>query len=49
VPLASFGLFDEEEMVYYQYRVPFPIETVQRKIIAAGLPRMLAERLAAGW
>ena len=49
VPLASFGLFDEEEMVYYQYRVPFPIETVQRKIIAAGLPRMLADRLAAGW
>jgi predicted phosphodiesterase len=49
VPLASYGLFDEEEMVYYHYRVPFPIETAQRKIIAAGLPRMLADRLAAGW
>ena len=49
VPLASFGLFDDEEMVYYHYRVPFSIDTVQRKIIAAGLPRMLAERLAAGW
>ena len=42
VPLASFGLFDDEEMVYYHHRVPFPIKTAQRKIIAAGLPRMLA-------
>jgi predicted phosphodiesterase len=49
IPLASFGLFDEEEMIYYHHRVPFPVETAQRKIIAAGLPRMLAERLAAGW
>lgn len=49
VPLASFGVLDDEEMVYYHYRVPFPIETAQRKIIAAGLPRMLADRLAAGW
>jgi diadenosine tetraphosphatase ApaH/serine/threonine PP2A family protein phosphatase len=49
VPLAAFGLFDDEEMVYYQYRVPYPIETAQRKIIAAGLPRKLAERLGAGW
>ena len=49
VPMASFGVLDEDEMVYYHYRVPFPIETAQRKIIAAGLPRMLADRLAAGW
>jgi predicted phosphodiesterase len=48
VPLASFGVIDEEAMVYYHYRVPFPIKTAQRKIIAAGLPRMLADRLAAG-
>jgi predicted phosphodiesterase len=49
VPLASFGVLDDEKMVYYHYRVPFPIEAAQRKIIAAGLPRMLADRLAAGW
>jgi diadenosine tetraphosphatase ApaH/serine/threonine PP2A family protein phosphatase len=49
IPLASFGVFDEEEMLYYHYRVPFPVKTAQRKIIAAGLPKMLAERLAAGW
>ncbi|UCF97219.1 MAG: metallophosphoesterase family protein [Spirochaetaceae bacterium] len=49
IPLASFGVLDEEDMVYYHYRVPFPVETAQRKIIAAGLPRMLADRLAAGW
>lgn len=49
VPLASFGVFDDENLVYYHYRVPFPIKTVQRKIITAGLPRILANRLAAGW
>ncbi len=49
VPLASFGVIDEEAMVYYHYRVSFPIKTAQAKIIAAGLPRMLADRLAAGW
>jgi diadenosine tetraphosphatase ApaH/serine/threonine PP2A family protein phosphatase len=49
IPLASFGVFDDQDFMYYHYRVPFPVETVQKKIIAAGLPRVLAERLAAGW
>jgi len=49
VPLASFGVLDEQPMLYYHYRVPFAIETAQRKILAAGLPRILADRLAAGW
>ncbi len=48
VPLASFGVLDEERMAFRHYRVPFPIEGTQRKIIAAGLPRMLADRLAVG-
>jgi predicted phosphodiesterase len=48
VPLASFGVLDEERMTFRHYRVPFPIEATQRKIIAAGLPRMLADRLAVG-
>lgn len=49
VPEASFGLLDDEEMVYYHFRVPFDIEAVQRKIRAAGLPAVLADRLAQGW
>jgi len=49
VPQASFGVLDEEERVYEHYRVPYPIEKTQGKILAAGLPRALAERLAGGW
>jgi predicted phosphodiesterase len=49
VSLASFGVLDEGEGVYEHYRVPYPIETTQRKILAAGLPRALADRLAGGW
>jgi predicted phosphodiesterase len=49
IPEASFGLFDDEEMAYYHFRVPFAIQTVQRKIRAAGLPGVLADRLAQGW
>jgi hypothetical protein len=30
------------------YRVPYPVERAQRKIIGAGLPRPLADRLALG-
>jgi predicted phosphodiesterase len=49
VPLASFGVLDEGEGVYEHYRVPYPLEITQRKILAAGLPRALADRLAGGW
>jgi len=48
-PLASFGVLDEGERVYEHYRVPYPIEKTQKKILAAGLPGMLADRLAGGW
>jgi len=49
VPLASFGVLDEGEQVYEHYRVPYPIEKTQGKILDAGLPRALADRLAEGW
>jgi len=49
VPLASFGVLDEGEMVWEHYRVAYPIEKTQAKIIDAGLPESLAERLAGGW
>jgi len=49
VPLASFGVLDEGEQVYEHYRVPYPIKKTQAKILAAGLPRALADRLTGGW
>jgi predicted phosphodiesterase len=49
IPLASFGVLDEGEGVYEHYRVPYAIETTQKKILVAGLPRALADRLAGGW
>ena len=48
-PQASFGVLDEGEQVYEHYRVPYPVEKTQGKILAAGLPGMLADRLAGGW
>jgi predicted phosphodiesterase len=49
VPLASFGVLDDEELVYEHYRVSYPIEKTQSKILSAGLAPALAERLAGGW
>lgn len=49
VPEASFGLLDDGEMAYTHFRVPFAIEAVQEKIRAAGLPAVLADRLALGY
>jgi diadenosine tetraphosphatase ApaH/serine/threonine PP2A family protein phosphatase len=51
-PRASFGVLElenEDEMVYRHYRVEYPVERTQEKIKGAGLPPMLAERLARGW
>ena len=35
-------------MVYYQRRVEYDVEEAQRRILAAGLPEMLARRLGEG-
>jgi diadenosine tetraphosphatase ApaH/serine/threonine PP2A family protein phosphatase len=51
-PRASFGVLEIEEadsLVYRHYRVEYPVERTQEKIRGAGLPSMLAERLARGW
>lgn len=48
VPLASFGVLDESEMSFSLHRIEYPIEEAQAKILAAGLPAMLARRLAQG-
>lgn len=45
---ASCCIYDTEKRQVEIKRVPYDIETAQKKIIAAGLPRVLAERLAVG-
>jgi diadenosine tetraphosphatase ApaH/serine/threonine PP2A family protein phosphatase len=47
-PLASFAMFDSDTRSVTIYRVPYKVERAQRKILDAGLPRPLADRLALG-
>ncbi len=47
-PLSSYGLYDTETRKYTLIRVPYDMQTAQQKILAAGLPRFLAERLSLG-
>ena len=47
--LASYGILDMKKRVFYLRRVRYSFETTQKKIISAGLPSILAERLARGW
>jgi len=47
-PRAGYGLLDSDARELRLYRIPYPVEEAQRKIIAAGLPVSLANRLAIG-
>lgn len=47
-PRASFAVYDSDTKKVSRFRVPYDIETVQKKILEAGLPERLAWRLAAG-
>lgn len=47
-PDASFGLWDTEEKMVWIKRVKYDVEKASRKIIKAGLPEILAERLRYG-
>jgi hypothetical protein len=40
--------YDSDRRLVRWQRVPYPIERAQERIVKAGLPRVLAERLAAG-
>jgi predicted phosphodiesterase len=48
LPLASFAMFDSGSRTVSIYRLHYRIERAQRRIIDAGLPRPLADRLALG-
>ena len=47
-PLASFAFYDSDSKVVTIHRVPYRVEQAQTKILEAGLPRPLADRLALG-
>lgn len=47
-PRAGYLLYDSDRGVITLRRVGYPVARAQEKIIAAGLPRALANRLAAG-
>ncbi len=48
-PRACFALYDTDSRTVEFRRVSYPIEKTQAKIRAAGLPQLLAERLACGY
>ena len=47
-PLTSFAFFDSDSRVVTIHRIPYQVKATQRKILRAGLPRPLADRLAIG-
>ena len=47
-PRAAYCIYDTEKNVVEQRRVKYDLPTAQRKIIEAGLPRLLADRLELG-
>ncbi|MBQ9754782.1 MAG: metallophosphoesterase family protein [Lentisphaeria bacterium] len=47
-PRASFAIWDTDQMTMSRYLLPYDIKTTQQKILDAGLPARLAERLEYG-
>ena len=48
-PEAAYAIFDEGEFSVHFKSVPYDIRRAQQRILAAGLPPFLAERLARGF
>lgn len=46
-PAAAYAVYDDTEQTVELRRVPYDLEATRRKILAAGLPPALAERLGA--
>jgi len=47
-PRAAFGLYDSEKKEYELVRVEYPVQAAADRILDAGLPHFLAERLFLG-
>jgi len=48
-PMASFGIYDDEKKVFEALRLPYDVSKVQKLMIEANMPLILAERLALGY
>jgi diadenosine tetraphosphatase ApaH/serine/threonine PP2A family protein phosphatase len=47
-PRAAYAIYDSEQLSLVLQRVPYPVDAAQRRILVAGLPASLANRLAVG-
>ena len=47
-PMTSFAMYDSDSRVVTIHRLPYRVEQTQEKILKAGLPRPLADRLSLG-
>ena len=47
-PRAAYAIVDTDEKRVELFRLMYPVEATQAKVISAGLPEILARRLAAG-
>ncbi len=47
-PSASYAILDDRKRTFEVRRVPYDVEAAQRRILDAGLPEVLAHRLALG-
>jgi len=47
-PRAAFGIYDADARLLVLRRVAYPVDAAQRRILNAGLPPSLANRLAIG-
>ncbi len=47
-PMSAFGVYDDQEQKVVIKRIPYDIEKAGKKILDAGLPEILAERLKYG-
>ncbi len=47
-PRAGYGIFDSQTRRFYHYRVAYPVAEARRRIVRAGLPPMLGDRLLHG-
>ena len=45
-PRAAFGIYDSERSTVVLRRISYPVEAAQQRILSAGLPSSLANRLA---
>ena len=45
---AAFAIYDDAELRWTSYRVPYEVGAAQRRILRAGLPKVLATRLRDG-